>query len=91
MRNERMFPILGRSRVGGATYAPIPWRVIAPHALQAMKNHDQTLERLAERGGLSPCEAIAVLEDRYWSSIPDNTVAEQLLRKLVKELSAVTP
>lgn len=30
----------------------------------AMRNHSQTLERLAERGGLSPCEALAIIEKR---------------------------
>lgn len=46
---------------------PIPWGIIAPHEQQAQRNHGgQTLQRLAERGGLSPCEAVAVLEDRSW-------------------------
>jgi hypothetical protein len=45
----------------------IPWAAIAPHEAQALRNHcGQTLERLAERHGLSPCEAVAVLEDRPW-------------------------
>ena len=30
----------------------IPWSVIAPHEAQCQKNHGQSLERLAERGGL---------------------------------------
>lgn len=41
----------------------IPWTLIAPHENQAQRNHSQTLERLAARGGLSPMEAVAVLED----------------------------
>ena len=47
----------------------LPWALIEPHRQQAMKNHGQTLERLAERGGLSFDEAAAVLEDRKWSRI----------------------
>lgn len=35
-----------------------------PHAARAMRNHGQTLERLAERGGLCPIEALAVYEER---------------------------
>lgn len=35
-------------------------------ARQAMENHGQTLERLAERGGLSLDEAAAVAERRRW-------------------------
>lgn len=35
---------------------------------QAKINHGQTLERLAERGGLSACEALAIAEKRKWVS-----------------------
>jgi len=52
----RRFPIQGGPS--------IPWRVIAPHEAQAQRNHDQSLERLAERGGLSPAEALLVLDDK---------------------------
>lgn len=41
----------------------IPWSAIAPHERYALLNHDQSLEKLAMRGGLSPCEAVAILED----------------------------
>lgn len=48
----------------------IPWEMIAPHAAQAKANHYQSLERLADRGGLSACEMVAVLEDRPWTAMP---------------------
>ena len=52
----RMFPIMdGRD---------IPWRAIEPHRAQAFKNHGQTLERLAERGGLSTEETMCTFEGR---------------------------
>jgi hypothetical protein len=35
---------------------------------QAKRNHFQTLDQLARRGGLSPCEARAVVERRDWRS-----------------------
>lgn len=44
----------------------VPWAMLAPHEAQALSNHDQTLRRLAERGGLSPMEMICILEDRRW-------------------------
>ena len=47
----------------------IPWALIEPHEKQAADNHYQTLARLAERGGLSPDEALAVLENRQWRSL----------------------
>lgn len=44
----------------------IPWEAIAPHERYALLNHDQSLKKLASRGGLSPCEAVAILEDRKY-------------------------
>lgn len=44
----------------------IPWALIAPHEAQAQRNHWQSLDTLASRGGLSACEALAVIEDRPW-------------------------
>ena len=36
------------------------------HESQAIENHSQTLERLAERGGLHPIEMACVLENRRY-------------------------
>ena len=44
----------------------IPWEMLAPFERRAMGNHDQTLGRLAERGGLSCEEVMAVLLDQRW-------------------------
>lgn len=44
----------------------IPWEMIAPFERRAKENHDQTLERLAERGGLSCEEVMAVLLNQRW-------------------------
>lgn len=56
-RDERPFPILSGQ-------GSIPWGFIAAHEARAYKNHGQTLARLAERGGLSFDEALAIVEDR---------------------------
>jgi hypothetical protein len=37
---------------------------VAPHEEQALINHDQSLERLNERGGLSPMEMLHVIEGK---------------------------
>ena len=66
-------PILGRKDV-----APFPWHLIEPHSKQAMKNHGQTLERLAERGGLSPSELLAVMEDREWHRMDQDEALSRL-------------
>jgi hypothetical protein len=59
----------------------IRWSVIAGHQRQAQVNHGQSLERLAERGGLSPAEAVAIIEDRKFSRM-DNAEAERRLLEL---------
>lgn len=76
---ERMFPIMVTTyrdqneitfaRASGNPFvvACIPWAMIAPHERQALRNHDQSLERLAERGGLDCIEALAVLDDKPYA------------------------
>jgi hypothetical protein len=55
------FPILGSE-----PKEYIPLDAIQPHEKQAIRNHTQTLKRLAERGGLGWIEALCVLEDREY-------------------------
>lgn len=62
----------------------IPWEMIAPHEAQSKINHQQSLERIAQRGGFSRCEAIAILEDRQWTSI-DVETADRQLKEMVKQ------
>ena len=58
-----MFPILKDPSIRA-----IPWAVIRPHEKQAMRNHGgQTLNRLAERGGLDVTEAVSVLMDQRYT------------------------
>ena len=47
----------------------VPWELVAPFEARARANHDQTLERLAQRGGLSPAELLAVLCDVPWQDV----------------------
>jgi hypothetical protein len=74
-----MFPVLWQGpRAELAEYVRlgcpkrIPWERIAPHEAQALHNHDQTLERLAERGGLSPFEIMCAVEGHDLWPIPQN-------------------
>lgn len=60
---EKRFPIL-RSGRDKHPFKWVPWDVIEAHRKQAEKNHLQTLERLAQRGGLSASELYLALEDR---------------------------
>lgn len=41
----------------------IPWFVIEKHEVRAMTNHNQSLERLNERGGVSIVEAYCILNN----------------------------
>ena len=51
----------------GCSIPLVPWEMLAPHEAQAQRNHGgQSLERLAQRGGLDPCEALAILDDKPW-------------------------
>lgn len=61
MSAEPMFPILNDPVIKA-----IPWAAIAPHEAQAQRNHSQSLNRLASRGGLSVCEALAVMLGEPW-------------------------
>lgn len=68
----KLFPILTQQGpYAGRTRTLVPWEWVEPHWAQAKKNHGQTLERLAERGGLSISELAAVLEDREWRRMED--------------------
>lgn len=58
--------MIDRREAHGPCPSSIPWDVIAPYEGQAKANHDQTLQRLAERGGLSPMEAFMVMTGRSW-------------------------
>lgn len=81
---EREFPILmtpGERHQYPTCPRSVPWSMVAPHDAQAQKNHGgQTLARLAERGGLSPVELLAVLADRDfpWREIARDRAAVQL-------------
>jgi len=47
---DRQFPVIDHSR--GAVVRSVPWAYVEQYRKQAERNHGQTLERLAERGGL---------------------------------------
>lgn len=88
------FPIMSHlnrghyERTGETKHLPqmfIPWELIRPHDSQAKENHGgQDLLRLAQRGGLSRCEAIAIILDKKWSEMDDND-ADSQLKQIVEE------
>lgn len=61
---ERRFPLLlGQGHRAELLAAGCPrdvsWSMLAPCEADCLRNHDQTVERLAERGGLDPWELMA--------------------------------
>lgn len=59
------FPILRVGRVPGFPDS-VPWWFVAPHEAQALANHDQTLDRLAQRGGVDWVELEGIVTDQPW-------------------------
>jgi len=53
--------------------ASLPWSAVEPWREQAEQNHDQTLERFNERGGLAPEELWCAAHGKSLSAIRDIT------------------
>lgn len=85
MTNLRKFPIRLDDRV-----TSIPWDMIAAHEAQARQNHGLYIEELAARGGLTPEEAVAILEDRPFERMP-LTASTLRLKALVDEWTNPAP
>jgi len=66
VKERKTFPIL---KGEGAS---IDYQLVADHAEQARANYYQSVDRLAERGGLSWCELYAVLHNRKWEKMAVN-------------------
>lgn len=99
---QRQFPIMilagpaERARAsakGIELRGSVPWAMIKRHDYQARRNHDQSLEVLESRGGLSPMEALAVLTDRRFQEVQHLTTAQvdAELDRLVAEWEAKQP
>jgi len=82
---EKLFPIRQDDEI-----KTVPWAMLEEHRAQARANHGgRELEDIAVfKGGLTPCEAVAILEDREWERMPF-TAATLRLRELVEEWQGV--
>lgn len=81
MTARRLFPLMMRDKNDNPTNGAISWEVAELFRRQAERNHAQTLERLAERGGLSPFEAACALanSDLFRGIKPDQRAALTML------------
>jgi hypothetical protein len=73
------FPIMGCDII-----ASIPWAVLAPHEAQAQANHKQSLKTLADRGGLSVAEALAIIHGWRWGDVANCAANDRALINLVR-------
>lgn len=72
MNDTRLFPVLFSISCREELRALDCPKFIRWDALSdgwAYQNHSQTLERLAQRGGLDPTELVANLERREWKNM----------------------
>jgi hypothetical protein len=57
--------------------------MIESHDEQAKSNHcGQDLAVLQSRGGVSPCEALAILDDKAWSKLDQNAAYDELSKRI---------
>jgi hypothetical protein len=89
----RRFPVLNQQsclpRERKAMPQSVPWAFAETFREQAKENHYQTLERLAERGGLSPEEMYCAAHGlRVGRAQVDEQKAIDWLREAVKEFEA---
>jgi hypothetical protein len=69
----------------------VPWSLLAPHEDWAKENHDQSLRRLADRGGLDPTEMVAILERRKWRMMTIPNAVARLLELLAAHEEKESP
>lgn len=64
----------------------IPRGLLMIHERQAWENHGQSLSQLAQRGGLSWAEALAIIEGKDWRDAEHNeNTAEIIIRKIISQ------
>lgn len=56
----------------------VPWALMVPHGAASLVNYGLTLAQLADRGGVTPAEAVALIEDRPFTVMGLHTARDQL-------------
>ncbi|QQB32791.1 hypothetical protein I6I07_19285 [Achromobacter deleyi] len=77
--------------MGAILLSEIPFAMIQPHEAQALRNHGQTLERLAQRGGLPASEAVAIMKGLRWRAVKTGVPTEHYLINMVRDWRAAQP
>ncbi len=76
--------------MGSTLLSEIPFAMLVPHEAQALRNHSQSLDMLASRGGLAHSEAIDILEGKKWNTSSHCIENERYLINKVREWRAIT-
>lgn len=71
--------------------ACIEWEPIERDHFRAMRNHGQTLNRLAERGGMSWGEMDAILRDVDWNDIKNAGAQERCNAEIEARIQKAAP
>lgn len=71
---HRAFPVITPERWGDECPRFIRWDALNEE--WAQNNHGQSLERLAERGGLDPTEIVANMDKRPWFNMDLETAVQ---------------
>lgn len=101
MSDTQRFPIL-KARYAHTTAAEraalaglpdtLPWEMVEAYADRARKNHGQTVERLAERGGLCVIELACLFNDKTLRFCQDLTFerAVAIVQQQIDDWAAMT-
>ena len=81
--DDRRFPVQSEQ------VHSVPWLLVATHEAQAMANHGQSLERLAERGGLGPDELWCVVHNQPFRNRPNEAFCAAWLSGITDLRSAI--
>lgn len=56
----------------------VPWHTMEPHEAQSQCNHDQSLERIAQRGGFGAAEAWCIVNGLTWREADKKWTNEEM-------------
>lgn len=62
-------PLENMPVMNGINIKSIPMRLLVPFERQAVRNHSQSLQRLAERGGMDSTEILGMVRGLSWSQL----------------------
>ena len=59
----------------------VPWYIMLPHERRSKRNHDQSIRRIAQRGGFGAAEAFCIVNNLGWHEATKRYTAEEMERR----------